>query len=1194
MILVIFVTYFSYWKFDVIYRVRLEKGDDGKQRGGKSESTADTKQVTTPYNNATLLETSVNNTGRAKQSSPVGDSIKSLANQLLGSHYFERDSDESERYSDEDSRDTMVDEDVRTPPKLKSQIKYKQNNQHVKLSPKTTEVPVYEHRNDGTEEEMNHKGIAVPVIIEDEDDVEETIDKLTHAQPIITRQTTTSASQKRKPTTTMTTSKPLHETTSSEGVSTWVLLSGSSPPTTPSRLQNKGKTNKTPTPGNRKATQTTPTAAPLKTADSSEVTQVSNQVSSSGFGQSTIEPYYYGPRPLVNTEGPTISTRKPAGIVSLSSQPHTPVGKPNLYENETLEMFKLTKTRKPNPTRTTTVKTKVVSTTPITTTPIPSSPPKRYPVNQQNNNQKTQPRVTTVSPILMTTNGYKDTDEPVRHIAAVTTAENETISSEENDMEDSNTEATVETTTKRRRRPTGGNKKRKKIKNRRRRPTNRPEVTEDPESKTGDLNSTSTNNKLATKERPLSTRIYNYLAREVMSSVGVGLIGLVVTAGLAGLIMYPFGGGLATRRTYEEVSPHHTNPNAYYHHGEYESEIDNSQSEEEVFGKLIEGMNDKGEFTYGGIGQDTTGYAGVPGIGGDQMNGQGSKYKTEDVGIEGMHTYSPAGEAMHEIRQGVRYGARIEGVNSQQTGVRYDSAQQGTASYTGAGENIAGQTFSRGSQQNYGSNFGTGNTQDRFQYGGMATRSGEIGDSVRDSQLVYSGTVNAAKKQYTAGSVNSNTHHHLGTETTAYGGPYYTPSYVESQPYTRNLYGGLTAVGGQIHGNVQVDSKSGRYHSGSTERSLENKHKTESNSAENLQYRRGISDSSKEYRDVIGTQPRSGGTVIAVSIGRQSGLQGKEKETETKQSEGHKLIENISRAEVSSGQRTYEPHRKQMVEDRSAGIHESDMEYGDKLDISSRVSPELQKRGSIISGFVEHGPRSLRRRRDVHMPINLKVSDDDIRDNEIDSNNLKGNARQNQTANHPGHEKNSVSSYFVPKNMVALSGHTKISGGTAKQDVGSKITETETSTINGGETTDSIEGTRNVVQGTASPIESTTLEDILSTTIGFNSDDTDGEDSGIEEDEDAEYGTTPEITTVFDETSKKDSQIDTTKIPETKFSLLGLFRRIARFKLQMGLNLLKSTSQALTNYIEGVQRRMDYNSSKVNSRKKFQDRNLKR
>jgi hypothetical protein len=1125
----------------------------------------------------------------------VGDSIKSLANQLLGSHYFERDSDDSEGDSEEDRSDSMVDEDVRTPPKLKSQIKHKQNNQHVKLSSRTTAIPVHGHRNDDTEEEMNNKGIAVPVIIEDDDDVEETLEKLSHAKPITTRQTETATIPKKKPTTMITTLKPYHETTSSDGVSTWVLLSGSSS-TTPSNMQNKGKTNKTPVSGNHKTTHTTPTAELLKTVHSSEATEVSYQGYGGGFGLLTIEPYYYkgggGFSHSVSTEGPTVPTRKPNGVGSLSSQPHTPAATPLLNQNETLEMLKLTKTRKPNPTRATTVKTKVVSTTPTTTTPIPTSPTKRHPVNHQNNSQKAQLKVTTVSPTVMTTDRHKGTEEPLRHTATVTTIENETVSSEENSMEESNTDATAEITTKRPRRPTGGNKKRKKNKNRRRRPSNRPEVTEDPESKTGELNTTSTNNKVATKERPLSTRIYNYIAREVMPSVGVGLIGLVVTAGRAGLIMYPFGGGLATRRTYEEVPPHHINPNAYYH-GEYESEIDNSQSEEEVFGKLLEGMNDKGEFTYGAIGEDTTGYAGLADIGGDQANDQGSRYKTGDSSIENMQAYRPAAEVLHETHQGVRYGGgRVEGVSSQHVGGRYDSTQQGTSSYTSTGESKVVQSFSPGSQQQYGSSFPTINTQDRYQYGGMATSGSENGDPVRDSQLMYGGTVNSAKKQYTVGSVhvNSNPHNHADTETTAYGRPYFTPSYVESQPYTRNVYGGLTAVG-QTHGNVQVDSKPGLHHSGSTEQSSETKHKSGSNSAGNFQYRRGVSETWKQYRDVIGTQPRSGGNIMSVTVTRQPELQGRETETETKQSGEHGLTENISSVEGSAGKPTHETHKKQTVEDRIDGSYDRDMEYGSTFDTSRRISPELQKKGSRISGFVEHGPRSLRRRRDASMSTKLKVSDEDVRDNEIDSNNFKENAEKNPMQKRSDPEGNSMPTHFITQKVVTLSDDKQISGETAKQNLGNKIAELETSTMNSEVTTDALEGTRNADQGTASPTENTTPEDVLTTMTGFYNDGMDGEGANTEEE--VEYITTisPEMTTISVETSTKASQTETTtKVPETQFSLIGLFQSIARFKLRMGLNLLKNTSEALTKYIDGVQRRMDkeynnYNGKSTRERK---------
>jgi len=1081
----------------------------------------------------------VNNTGRAKQSSPLGDSLKSLANQLLSPHYFDKD-------SDEDTSDSMVNEDVRTPPKLKSQIKQKQNNQNVKLPPKTTAVPVHAHNSDDTEEETNHKGIAVPVIIEDDDDVEETIEKLSHGEPT---GTVTATNQKKK---------PYYETTSPDGVSTWVLLSDSSS-TTPSHLPNKLKNNKTPAAGNQKTSHTTPTVKLVQTASSSGATRHTSE--------ELIEPYHHqgGGFGTMSPISPLTSTRKPVRIGSLSSQPLGEISSRPWYYNET--MLKLAQNRKPNPTHITTSKTKVVP-----TTPIPSST-KRRPDNQQNNNQKTQLRGTTASPTAATTDRRKVTEEPLRSSPTFSTTEYQTASSEGNNNveEISSTDATVETTTKRpSRRPSGENKKRKKNKNRRRRPSNRPEVTEDPESKTDDANATSTNNKVATKERPLSTRIYNYLAREVMPSVGVGLIGLVVTAGLAGLIMYPFGGGLVSRRTYEEAPYHHINPSMYYHHSEYGDDIDNSKSEEEVFGKLLEGMNDKGEFSYGGIGEETTGYAGVPGMSTDQD----SRYKTGDG-----KTYSPPGDVMHGSHQGVRYGGgRIEDVSRHDTRIRYDSARQGATSYAGTGDNKVSHPYTHGNQQNYGSVLHIDNSQGTYRYGEMATRNGEIGDLEREQQQpLYSGSVNVAKKQYTVGGVrvDSSPHHHTDTEITAYGGSYYTPSYVESQPYTRNVYGTLTAVAGQTYGNVQVDSKSGSHHSGSTEGTSETKQKavsiSESKSAGNQEYRGGVSESRQRYRDVTGTQPRSGGTLITVSVTRQPRPQGKEGETETKQ----------ARDEESSSQRTHEEHRNQKIDDVSSRSHDSDTEYGDSLHISSRISPELQKRGSLTSGFVEHGPRNLRLKRNVNASTELKIPNGDTRDNEIDSNNSKENVKRNQNE-HVSQYAGSVQ--LISGNVVTSSSDKKVSGDNAKEKGESQMMETGTSTINEEATTGPTEDTKYADFGTTLSTESITLEDKRPTTTGFIDDDADGEDTDTEqedegeEDEEEEYDTTvsPEITTSSGETSTKHAGIETeTKVPETQFSLIGLFRSLARYKLRMGLSLLKSTSQALTNYIERVQKRMD-------------------
>ncbi|KAK9511704.1 hypothetical protein O3M35_000312 [Rhynocoris fuscipes] len=150
--------------------------------------------------------------------------------------------------------------------------------------------------------------------------------------------------------------------------------------------------------------------------------------------------------------------------------------------------------------------------------------------------------------------------------------------------ETSTTEPTT-TTTKRTRRPS--NKKKKKNKNRRRRPS-KPD-SDAAESKIED-------NAMASKietSRPISTRIYNYLAREVMPSVGVGIVGLVLTAGLAGLFLYPFGGGVA-RRNYDK-GPNPLSDSHMYYYNSYsphqETELNNVQPEEKVFGQVLSSMN---------------------------------------------------------------------------------------------------------------------------------------------------------------------------------------------------------------------------------------------------------------------------------------------------------------------------------------------------------------------------------------------------------------------------------------------------------------------------------------------------------------------------------------------------------------------------------------------------------------------------
>lgn len=123
---------------------------------------------------------------------------------------------------------------------------------------------------------------------------------------------------------------------------------------------------------------------------------------------------------------------------------------------------------------------------------------------------------------------------------------------------------TTATDTKKTRRPTN---KRKKNKNKRRRPA---------------TDKVSNSTKIGLKEKPIGTQIYNYLSREVMPTVGVGLVGLMVTAGLASYFLYPFG---AARRNYN--IDRKDKEGTYHYLDDYDS---GGIAEEEAIGKVIAGM----------------------------------------------------------------------------------------------------------------------------------------------------------------------------------------------------------------------------------------------------------------------------------------------------------------------------------------------------------------------------------------------------------------------------------------------------------------------------------------------------------------------------------------------------------------------------------------------------------------------------
>ncbi|RVE46605.1 hypothetical protein evm_008738, partial [Chilo suppressalis] len=101
---------------------------------------------------------------------------------------------------------------------------------------------------------------------------------------------------------------------------------------------------------------------------------------------------------------------------------------------------------------------------------------------------------------------------------------------------------------------------------------------------TNKTKSTKTNKKPNSPTGPLTTQIYNYLSREVMPSVGVGVIGLASLVGLASYFLYPFS--TPVRRTLEVDKK----DDLYRNNAEEYANEGNGQAEEEMLGTVLAGM----------------------------------------------------------------------------------------------------------------------------------------------------------------------------------------------------------------------------------------------------------------------------------------------------------------------------------------------------------------------------------------------------------------------------------------------------------------------------------------------------------------------------------------------------------------------------------------------------------------------------
>nr|CAD7441624.1 unnamed protein product [Timema bartmani] len=612
-------------------RVKHDKQREVEQIGEGEKKTSNT----TKYNITT------SNSSSARSSGHLGDSIHTVANQLLTSRYVDSD------------HEAMVEADIRTPPKL--QVLKQQYEEKV------------------------NQGVAVPVIIEDEDDMEKVMDKLKEVEPI--HLPPPPANIKKTSYVMQTTSKP-QPTTTSNSISTWILLSGSSstPVTqlTTTRFTPSKKTKITTMANHPKSTTpssssskpstnfvTTKKPYPTSTTNSMMVTKPKISVSNNSVYSKIISsdiPNKKSARPLSTTSPSTMEYNITKGQISPNVSPESTLSKDDESINTnnkrkdqqnhaTAKPIIPTLTRRPNPANVKLSNSMEKNHTKFEVIGLAS---RRKPTTKPTPvKSSTSIEDNIKSPI--TTNSYND----ILMITPIPTSFEDTeLISDTTSMEQSSVEgqSSSESTTKRTRRPGTGEKKKKKNKNRRRRPSKKPSNSTDiAESKvTDDGNVTKIIS--GNKERPLSTRIYNYLAREVMPTVGVGLVGLVLTAGLAGLIMYPFGGG-AARRTYQvQQSPTgaYNNNDRYY----YNSEYDNGQSEEEVFGKVLAGMKKDevtayaGDKTYGtshesrygdnaqgiryGMGSTQENRYGGGRIEASQESGYGSISKFDGTGYEGM------------------------------------------------------------------------------------------------------------------------------------------------------------------------------------------------------------------------------------------------------------------------------------------------------------------------------------------------------------------------------------------------------------------------------------------------------------------------------------------------------------------------------------------------------------------------------
>ncbi|KAK5643481.1 hypothetical protein RI129_007326 [Pyrocoelia pectoralis] len=249
---------------------------------------------------------------------------------------------------------------------------------------------------------------------------------------------------------------------------------------------------------------------------------------------------------------PTVSTTKstPKPIIKQKFDDNRNLSRTEIFNKITKPLFK----KRP---ATTTTKKPSASTTTTTTEP-----------------KLTKIKASILNDAINNKNKTVNKNEPENNVNSSSTAKFPSTTTPSDSLllsiepKDDEVELLLTPPSKKNRRPSNTTKK-KKNKTRRRRPAM-------------DKSSLSNNTKLVQKEKPIGTQIYNYLSREIMPTVGVGLVGLMVTAGLASYFLYPFA---PVRRSYQVDRK--DKESTYFYNDEY---TPGGITEEEAIGKVIAGM----------------------------------------------------------------------------------------------------------------------------------------------------------------------------------------------------------------------------------------------------------------------------------------------------------------------------------------------------------------------------------------------------------------------------------------------------------------------------------------------------------------------------------------------------------------------------------------------------------------------------